>query len=304
MKSPSAGEFPAPVALVIPTYNHAHFLDDAIASILAQTRMPAEIIVIDDGSRDRPEAVVARYPQVRLMRQDNQGLAIARNSGLRATQAPFLLFLDADDRLPPTAIERGMALLDQHPDAAFAYGGYVNIYGPERRKAARYHPAPANAFAAFLRANLVGMHGTVLYRRDPLEAAGGFRSGLPACEDYDLYLRLARDHPIVSQPDLLAEYWHHGGNMSRDAAMMLQWTLHVLDLQRDAATQAGLDDDLRAGRRAACDHYLGDWIGAMRRQPWTWALIGQGARLARRSPSLIARAAARRIMPALMRRSS
>src|SRR5919106_374521 len=100
---------PATVGVVITTYNHAHFLADAIESVLRQTCPAAEIIVVDDGSTDDPISVVAGYPHVNLVRQGNQGLAAARNSGLRETKTDKVIFLDADDRLLPNAVSAGLA---------------------------------------------------------------------------------------------------------------------------------------------------------------------------------------------------
>src|SRR5215212_9690625 len=94
---------PPLVSVVIPCYNQAHFLSEAIESVLAQTHPNFEIIVVDDGSTDNTSEVAARYPGVRHIRQDNQGLAAARNTGLRESKGTCLVFLDADDRLLPNA---------------------------------------------------------------------------------------------------------------------------------------------------------------------------------------------------------
>src|SRR6266446_9539630 len=102
------------VSVVIPCYNQAHFLGEAIDSALAQTYPHLEIVVVDDGSTDNIAAVVARYPGVRYFRQENQGLAAARNTGLRHSVGERLVFLDADDRLMPGAIEVGLACFRDH----------------------------------------------------------------------------------------------------------------------------------------------------------------------------------------------
>lgn len=254
---------PADVAVVIPTYNHAHFLSAAIESVLAQTVRPAEIIVVDDGSSDDPGEVLQPFPEVRLIRQENRGLAAARNTGLRASTAAHLLFLDADDQLRPHAIEYGLSLLDRDPEAAFAYSAY-EIVEAGRTLPVEFRPAPRHAFPAFLGENLIGMHGTVLYRRRPLEAAGGFRESLRACEDYDLYLRLSEHHPVVCGPQVTAQYWHHGGNMSRDPHMMLRSALAVLEHWRAPAGRAGASPELEAGRRLWKSHYSTMWARGLR----------------------------------------
>ena len=123
----SASDGSTSVAVVITTYNHARFLDDAITSVLAQSRAVNELIVVDDGSTDHPERITDRYRTVRLIRQQRSGLAAARNTGWRAAASDFLVFLDADDCLKPNAIEANTTRLLVHPEAAFSYGAYVNV---------------------------------------------------------------------------------------------------------------------------------------------------------------------------------
>ncbi|QUT05683.1 glycosyltransferase family 2 protein [Sphingobium phenoxybenzoativorans] len=270
------------VAVIITSYNHAHFLASAIDSVLAQSRMPREIIVVDDGSRDDPAAIVARYPDVRIIRQDNKGLACARNTGLRASTADHILFLDADDQLRSQAISYGLELLDADPYAAFGYAAY-DIVTVEEARPAIFRSAPRWAYAAFLRENLIGMHATVLYRRTPLESIGGFREELRACEDYDLYLRLSRRYPVTCGSAVTAEYWHHGGNMSADSAMMLTSVLNVLRFQRSEARDAGEYDALRAGVRQWKKLYCERWLRAVWRTPVS-RKIGQGFSLLRTAP--------------------
>src|SRR5215831_9104653 len=93
------------VSIIIPCYNQAHFLSDAIDSARRQTHSRIEILVIDDGSSDNTSEVAASYRDVYCIRQANQGLSAARNAGLRASKGSLLVFLDADDRLLPNAIE-------------------------------------------------------------------------------------------------------------------------------------------------------------------------------------------------------
>src|SRR5690349_6707431 len=97
------------VSIVIPTYNHAHFLGEAIDSATSQSVAPREIIVVDDGSSDNPAAIVAKYPAIRFVRQSNQGLAAARNTGLDLAVGRYVVFLDADDRLMPNALAVNLA---------------------------------------------------------------------------------------------------------------------------------------------------------------------------------------------------
>ncbi|HWO82736.1 MAG TPA: glycosyltransferase family A protein, partial [Solirubrobacterales bacterium] len=95
------------VAVVIPCFNQAHYLAEAIESVLGQTRPPAELLVVDDGSEDNSYEVAGRYETVTRIQQRNRGVAAARNAGWKASDSEFLAFLDADDRLLPDALEIG-----------------------------------------------------------------------------------------------------------------------------------------------------------------------------------------------------
>lgn len=236
---------PAHASVVIPCYNQARFLAEAIESVLSQTHAGAEVIVVDDGSTDNPASITNQFPQVKLIRQENKGLSAARNTGWRDSSGDIVIFLDADDRLRPHAIELGAAFLQAHPECAFAAGGYQKIteegdlLGPPiLSKVRRDH------YREFLKTNFIGMHAAVAYRRSILEEFGGFDESLRACEDYDLYLRIALLHPIYCHDHIIAEYRHHGSNMSRNPEFMLHWALLTLERQRrhlggdDALTNA------------------------------------------------------------------
>jgi glycosyltransferase involved in cell wall biosynthesis len=220
-------------AIVITTYNHAHFLSEAIQSCLQQTIGVDEIIVIDDGSTDDPASVVARYPKVRMIRQENRGLAAARNTGIAATDAIFLTFLDADDRLLPEAMEIGILHLEAQPSAAMVYGAHRMIDVDGRPASDKNHiPVFGDAYLQFLRrGNFVGMHATVVYRRERLAALGGFDESFRSCEDYELFMRIAKAGPIASHSRLVAEYRKHGQNMSNNRQIMRAAALRALDVQ-------------------------------------------------------------------------
>jgi GT2 family glycosyltransferase/SAM-dependent methyltransferase len=220
------------VSTVITTYNHARFLAEAIESALGQTVVPAEVIVVDDGSTDDPGAVVRRYPGVRLIRQSNHGLAAARNTGWRAACGHYVVFLDADDRLMPEALAVNLQRFDEKPDSAFVYGSFYDI---DAGGWVRTSPDPRflaeDAYESFLKTNLVSMHAAVMYRRDCLEEVGGFDARLRCCEDYELYLRLARQYSVAAGVERIAEYRHHDTNMSRNIPAMLDTVLEVMHRQ-------------------------------------------------------------------------
>jgi glycosyltransferase involved in cell wall biosynthesis len=221
------------ITVVIPCYNQARFLDEAIGSVLQQTHAQRELIVVDDGSTDDTAVVAAKYPEVRLLRQENRGLAAARNRGWAAAQGRYLVFLDADDRLRPQALERGLRCLREHPEAAFAYGRYLNISANGAPLSPSTRPCVENEhYLHLLKANYIGMHAAVFYRREVFTAVGGFNERLKACEDFDFYLRVARRFPIRCHPEVVAEYRQHGSNMTCDMALMLKSVLNVLYSQQ------------------------------------------------------------------------
>ena len=247
----------ADVAVVIPCYNHARYLPDSIGSVLRQTYRASEIVVVDDGSTDETKQVASRYPEVRYVYQENRGLAAARNTGTRNTRSQFLVYLDADDVLAPEALAIGVRYLESHPHCAFVSGDH-RLVGPDLQPLFKFRARPVERdhYLAFLRGNYVGMHATVMYRRQILERAGGFEEGLRACEDYGLYLRISREYPVLCHSEVVADYRQHASNMSRDPEFMLRWALRVHDAERPYITTPE-----RAKAFAEGDRYLREYYG-------------------------------------------
>lgn len=216
------------VTVVLNVYNDTTFLREALASILAQTEPADEVFVVDDGSDESPAALLAEFPKVKLFRKGNGGLASARNFGLLRAHTRYITFLDADDRYESHALASGLACFMEHPDAAMVYAGHRRI-GVRGEPLGRDHfrPVGGDVYADLLRGNFIGMHATVLYRRDVLVALGGFDETLRLCEDYELYLRLARRYPIAGHPEIVAEYRQHGRNLSHNNGPMLAAVLDV-----------------------------------------------------------------------------
>jgi glycosyltransferase involved in cell wall biosynthesis len=230
------------VSVVIPCFDQAGYLDAAIESVLAQTYPHFEVVVVDDGSHDNTAEVAGRYPGVRLLQQRNAGLAAARNAGLQASGGELVVFLDADDRLKPDALEVGLRTLRAHPECAFV-SGQVELTNADGSllRAAEHRVLDRDHYRMLLQGNDILSHATVLYRRQAIELAGGFDPALPACEDYDLYLRIARRFPVYTHDHCVAEYRRHPGNMHRNPARMLASALTALRKQRKAARRSAAD---------------------------------------------------------------
>ncbi|MGY8662680.1 glycosyltransferase [Bradyrhizobium sp. UFLA05-109] len=226
------------IAVIVNVYNQAHFLADALNSILLQVHPADEVIVVDDGSSDAPETVVERYDHVRLIRQSNQGLAAARNNGLKAASSELIVFLDADDRLLPVALQAGLAALQARPECAFAFGGHRRVDADGQPVGKDMRPPASLDYRDLLYGNHIGMHATVTYFRERLLECGGFDISLLRAEDYDVYLRLAQRYPIAVRQEIVAEYRQHGTNMSNDLCRMLAWVTKVHDRQWPFASKA------------------------------------------------------------------
>src|SRR3712207_1908731 len=166
---------PPLVSVVIPCYNQAHFLGEAIESVLAQSYPNVEIIVVDDGSTDATSEVARSYPKVRLVRQENQGLSGARNAGLARSEGEYVVFLDADDRLLPEALETGVEYLEARPECAF-------VSGPCNRITADGSPLPTRPrlhvggdhYLTLLQRCYIMPPAAVVYRRAVFESVGCF----------------------------------------------------------------------------------------------------------------------------------
>ena len=220
------------VSIIIPCYNQAQFLREAIQSALAQTYSHREIFIVDDGSTDNTAEVTAGFAGVRYIHQENSGVSTARNTGLKESRGEYLVFLDADDRLLPEALEIGVDCLRQHPECAFASGHCRHIIGsllssPKQLHVVRDH------YLELLRGNYIWCPGSVIYRRSAFEVVKGFDISLGPCADYDLYLRITRDSPVFCHNQFVAGYRLHGSSMSTDHLSMLRETLKTLDGQRD-----------------------------------------------------------------------
>jgi glycosyltransferase involved in cell wall biosynthesis len=220
------------VSVVIPCYNQAHFLGEAIESVMAQTYPHFEVVVVDDGATDNTAAVVARYPGVRYFRQENQGLSAARNTGLRHSIGERIVFLDADDRLLPCALEAGLAFFQDHPECAFIYGHsrFMTFDGSWFHWQPRPH-VEGDYYLALLQGCPIFATGSVMYRREIFELVGGFDPSLSPAADYDLYYRIARQFPIRCHDQTIAEYRKHGTSMTRSGELMLRYNLAALRSQ-------------------------------------------------------------------------
>lgn len=186
------------VSVVIPTYNRARKLLRAIFSVLYQTFTNYEVIVVDDGSDDgTADCLKPVMGQIKYMRHpENMGVSAARNSGIKASQYPFIAFLDSDDYWLPEKLSAQMAFFKRNPEAVACQTEEIWIRKGLRVNPGKRHLKPSGEiFVPSLKLCLVSPSAVVL-KRSLLDEVGLFDEDLPACEDYDLWLRISFRYPI------------------------------------------------------------------------------------------------------------
>jgi glycosyltransferase involved in cell wall biosynthesis len=238
------------VSVIIATYNAAEYLIAAVESLLAQTSFPLEIFVIDDGSTDDTSAIMEGYgPPVRYIRQDNAGVAAARNRGIAESRGRYVAFLDADDLWEPTKLERQLSALDCAGSSCRAcYTGYLAVTADLVPLRMHRTPCSGSMLSDLLTVgNVVGTPSTFLVEREVLLDRGGFDPALSTCADWDMWLRLATvtDFAYVDEP--LVRYRVHGTNMSRNVPLLERDTLLMLE---KAFAMPNLPSALHDRRRA------------------------------------------------------
>ena len=219
------------VSVVIACYNSARYLAETLTSVVAQTYPRIEIIVVDDGSSDATASIAQSYP-VKYLRQENQGVSAARNTGFLHCRGEYVQFLDHDDRLLPEAIETGVRLLANHPEYAMAIGEhrYIGVDGTTLGYSSK-HAVGRNHYLALLEHNFIETPCSVLHRRAALPITVVFNESLQGAEDYELYLRIARQSDMILHDAVVAEYRLHDASLSRDAEFMILVTCRVLEME-------------------------------------------------------------------------
>lgn len=284
------------ISVIIPSYNSARFVPEAVESALAQTVPPDEIIVVDDGSTDDTQARLLPYRgSIRYISQRNAGVAAARNRGIRASRGSLIAFLDADDRWLPQKLERQLECLAAHPDSGLVHTDL--LYWNDQTGELTPSLPGRDRFVGFCVREFFWWCGvntsSVLLRRHCLEAVGLFDERIPGgySEDLDLFLRIAPRFQLAFVSEPLVHYRRHGNNATSDTRRIQQSAFWVFE--RALAAEPALVKSL--GRRDVRRHmrslafgaaYLYAEAGDLRRarqlfrgalrygsaSPYTWAL--------------------------------
>ncbi|WP_165350372.1 glycosyltransferase family 2 protein [Xylanimonas protaetiae] len=228
------------VSVVVATDRGGPFLAEALHSAVGQTYGRIEIVVVDDGASD-PEtiaAIVAREPRVRLVRQRNTGVSVARNAGVALTSGDLLVFLDDDDRWHPDRIRRQVDALLSNPDAVLSYCGMrsIDAHGSELVAADQFQVADAHEV---LQRRTGIILPNIMIRRSAFVRVGGFHPAFRRAQDLDLVLKAALEGDFVFVPDTLVDYRTHSGNNTSRHRELVRSIDHVIRLHRWNALEKG-----------------------------------------------------------------
>jgi glycosyltransferase involved in cell wall biosynthesis len=200
------------ISVIIPTYNMANFIQEAIQSVLDQTFSDFEIVVVDDGGTDNTVDVVKAFkdPRIRYIYQENHGVSSARNSGIRASSGEFIAFLDSDDAWLPRSLEIKKELLDVHPDAALICSDIYLVNVSAGKAVSRFwhdilfYSSKSVARAAkqpvieLITRGCFIVPTTTVVRRSVFARVGYFDESLRTWEDWDMFVRIARSFPVLT----------------------------------------------------------------------------------------------------------
>lgn len=204
------------VSVVIPTYNYGRFIVDAIDSVLDQTLLPSEIIVVDDGSTDETAALVGAFgDRVRYIRQDNAGVCAARNRGVNESTSELIAFLDADDTWEATNLEKQLARFESDEEIGLVHCA-MREFASETGETIRLHmdggeEGVANNLLLWEGPTIVGPGGAITVSRKAFDHVGGFDTRMKVGEDWDFCYRVARSFKIGFVGEPLINYRNHSG---------------------------------------------------------------------------------------------
>ena len=251
------------VSVVIATYNRAHFLRDAIQSVLRQSFRDYELIIVDDGSSDGTRQLLESYAgQIRFFRQENRGPSAARNTGIRHARGRWIAFQDSDDISAPDHLETLYGFAEKHPGCGlvFANGGYLE--GPEhsretivpKRKSVRL-AAKGVTLRDLFDKSIFRLQASMI-AKSSLEALGGLDETIRIGEDLDLVMRIWMKYPVAYLDKVVFLYRKHDANLVGDRELRLLDNIRVIEkLVREFPQAKEMLGRERIARRLAYRYY-------------------------------------------------
>ena len=251
------------VSVVMPVYNGEVYLAEAIESVLSQTYKNFELIIIDDGSKDRSAEIIKKYcdkdSRVILHQQANSGLPVSLNKGIELAKADIIVRMDADDIMLPQRLERQIPFLLNHPEATVVscYSYHINSKGKRMGKSGTY---PYIASVENCKKHIAGggmifcLHPGVMFWKEPVVNAGGYDENLPVSEDTELWNRLAdKGLYTIVMPERLIEYRIHMGAISSSWHKSINhrnWIYSNIQRRRKGMPETPFEEFERANRSA------------------------------------------------------
>lgn len=223
-----------PISVIVTAYNEEHYILDALDSVLSQSRVNLidEILVVDDGSEDRTPDLVREIAEdeelVRLISQPNQGLAAARNTGLRHARADWVCFLDADDEWASGKLQTQWDATSAHCDVALWYTDTRRFGDESRRVRVRGLPGQEReALIEYFRRDCPIIPSTVMVRREVFQDVGGFDRELRYAQDTEMWARIIANYPVRRIPEPLVYRRVHPGSQSADFFTKIEYLKRV-----------------------------------------------------------------------------
>lgn len=221
------------VSVIIPTFNRDHLLEKAICSVLQQTYENFELIIVDDNSKDNTSGLVSKIKDKRLKyikHEKQKGGSESRNTGVAASSGKYLAFLDDDDEWLPDKLQLQIDLFKQNPDAGLVYSGYYYVEAKTNSVFREFRPEKKGMLDdRLLQENCVGTTSTAVVRKDCFEDVGGFDANLRGCQDWDLWIRIARRFPIDYVAKPLVRFLNHDVRITHDVNAKIQGKERLLD---------------------------------------------------------------------------
>jgi len=219
------------IAVIIPTYNRIETLSRAISSVLAQIRPIDELIVVDDGSTDGTSAWLReRYPGIKLIEQVNAGVSAARNRGIEFTGCDWIALLDSDDEWLPQKLEKQLARLASEPDHKIIHSDEIWVRNGVRVNQMKKHSKKGGWIFQDCLPLCAISPSAVMIHQSIFGDVGLFDESLPACEDYDLWLRITSRYPVLyCDEPLIQKYGGHEDQLSRKHWGMDRFRIRALE---------------------------------------------------------------------------
>lgn len=221
------------VSVIIPTYNRAHTLLRAIESVLNQKGVSFELVIVDDGSVDGTRELIVGLPlqsEIKYLFQSNRGPSAARNHGIQNSSSEFIAFLDSDDEWLPGKLAAQLRFFEENPDYLICQTEEIWIRNGRRVNPMKKHKKQGGWIFEKCLSLCIVSPSAVMMKRELFDEVGLFDESLPACEDYDLWLRASARFPIgLIEKSFVVKYGGHSDQQSRKFPAMDRFRIHALE---------------------------------------------------------------------------